>query len=193
MKYGDLNLGQIEAIVNKLGGMDGVRRFLSGELVVKAAEFLKFVAEVAVGGTERFVAAGAFGANNPDGIKFYLSHNFKTHFFGKIEENVESVTIAIHRLEKSSRDPEIMTELGPEKRVIKLAHFYEMFKAQANGQEGRLLVDGCANIAYIEDEDGTLWAVGVLWNSFRREWRVDADSVEDPSEWGAGRRVFSRK
>jgi len=35
MKYGDLTLGQVEAMVNKLGGMDGVHRFLSGELVVK--------------------------------------------------------------------------------------------------------------------------------------------------------------
>lgn len=37
MKYGELNLGQIEALVNKLGGMEGVNRFLSGnaEVVVK--------------------------------------------------------------------------------------------------------------------------------------------------------------
>ena len=38
MKYGILNLGQIEAIVNKLGGMEGVQRFLSGETVVKTRE-----------------------------------------------------------------------------------------------------------------------------------------------------------
>ena len=37
MKYGELNLGQVEAIVNKLGGMDGVQRFLAGhsEVVTK--------------------------------------------------------------------------------------------------------------------------------------------------------------
>lgn len=34
MKYGDLNLGQIEAVVNKLGGMDGVNKFLRGELIL---------------------------------------------------------------------------------------------------------------------------------------------------------------
>lgn len=36
MKYGELNLGQVEAIVNKLGGMEGVKRFLAGfaEIVV---------------------------------------------------------------------------------------------------------------------------------------------------------------
>lgn len=38
MKYGELNLGQIEAIVNKLGGMESVGQFLRGELVVKAVE-----------------------------------------------------------------------------------------------------------------------------------------------------------
>lgn len=31
MKYGELNLGQIEAVVNKLGGMKGIERLLSGE------------------------------------------------------------------------------------------------------------------------------------------------------------------
>jgi len=36
MKYGELTLGQIEAIVNKLGGMEGVMRFLSGETMVTA-------------------------------------------------------------------------------------------------------------------------------------------------------------
>jgi len=34
MKYAELNLGTVEAIVNKLGGMDGVRRFLRGEPTV---------------------------------------------------------------------------------------------------------------------------------------------------------------
>jgi len=38
MKYGELSLGQVEAIVNKLGGMEGVRRFLSGKMVIKAIE-----------------------------------------------------------------------------------------------------------------------------------------------------------
>jgi len=38
MKYGEVTLGQMEAIVNKLGGMDGVRRFLSGDTIVTVAE-----------------------------------------------------------------------------------------------------------------------------------------------------------
>jgi len=38
MKYGELTLGQMEALVNKIGGMDGVKRILSGETVVKSLE-----------------------------------------------------------------------------------------------------------------------------------------------------------
>jgi len=38
MKYDELNLGQVEAVVNKLGGMEGVKRFLSGETVIQVAE-----------------------------------------------------------------------------------------------------------------------------------------------------------
>ena len=34
MKYSKLNLGQIEALVNKLGGEDGVKALLSGEAVI---------------------------------------------------------------------------------------------------------------------------------------------------------------
>ena len=34
MKYGKVELGQMEAVVNKLGGMDGLHRFLAGELTV---------------------------------------------------------------------------------------------------------------------------------------------------------------
>lgn len=38
MKYNGITFGQAEAVFNKLGGPDGVQRFLSGELVVKLAE-----------------------------------------------------------------------------------------------------------------------------------------------------------
>lgn len=34
MKYGELSLGQVEAVVNKLGGMEGVQKLLRGEITV---------------------------------------------------------------------------------------------------------------------------------------------------------------
>lgn len=38
MKYNNWTLGQVEAVFNKLGGDDGVRRFLAGKLVVKPVD-----------------------------------------------------------------------------------------------------------------------------------------------------------
>ena len=38
MKYSNITLGRVEAVWNKLGGEDGVERFLRDELVVKPAE-----------------------------------------------------------------------------------------------------------------------------------------------------------
>jgi hypothetical protein len=60
MKYGELNLGQIEAIVNKLGGMDGVHRFLAGtsdvfRLTVDYGQSL-----------ERMIDAGQYDWKNDD-------------------------------------------------------------------------------------------------------------------------------
>ncbi|PID51937.1 MAG: hypothetical protein CR972_04510 [Candidatus Moraniibacteriota bacterium] len=38
MKYGELNLGQVEAIVNKLGGMSGVRALLQDDLIIQSKQ-----------------------------------------------------------------------------------------------------------------------------------------------------------
>lgn len=41
IKYSELNLGQIEAVVNRIGGMSGVQRLLADELVVVEKSNLK--------------------------------------------------------------------------------------------------------------------------------------------------------
>ncbi|MFZ2484503.1 MAG: hypothetical protein WAX80_02330 [Minisyncoccia bacterium] len=41
MKYGDVTLGQVEAVWNRLGGESGVQRFLARELVVVEKDSLK--------------------------------------------------------------------------------------------------------------------------------------------------------
>jgi len=38
MKYANMDWGTMEAVINKLGGMEGVERFLSGRLIVKSPE-----------------------------------------------------------------------------------------------------------------------------------------------------------
>jgi len=50
MKYGNWTLGQVEAVFNKLGGEEGVGRFLRGELkVVEVTETLCYTLPVEIG------------------------------------------------------------------------------------------------------------------------------------------------
>ena len=190
--------GLLVDTIEKLSGEDGTEWAEEFKQILRkgVSGLLRKFTEVMATGVQRFVARDAFGENNADGIKFYLWPNFVNNYLGKIEEDVKPATIVIHRLEKASRNDKIMAELGidikTKKGVIKLAHFREMLKVQAQGQEGLLLVNGYANMAYIEDEKGKGWAVYAYWYSSYREWRVFADSVEDPCEWFQGDRVLSQ-
>ena len=190
--------GLLVDTIEKLSGEDGTEwaEAFKQTLHKGVSGLLRKLTEVAVSGSKRFVARDAFGENNSDGIKFYLWDGFKNRFLGKVEKDVEPAVIAIHRLEKVLRDSEIMTELGidikTKKRVVNLAHFYEMIKAQAQGQEGPLLVNGYANVVYIEDENGSFWAVYAYWCVDYGGWDVDAYSVTSPNRWSQGDRVLSQ-
>jgi hypothetical protein len=205
IKYSDLNLEQIEAVVNKIGGMDSVQRLLADELVVvekgtlatekpkQCKTLLREVTTVSVGSSEKFVAAEHFTNSSSAGIKFWLGDNFKTNFFGKIEENVPAAELNIHTLTKASLHASIRAELGAEHEETKLTHLYELLKKQPKGESAALLTNGIANIFYIRDTKGELWAVHAYWDVGNRDWYVYASSVAHPSEWHAGHQVVSRK
>lgn len=121
----------------------------------------------------------------------WLGNNFHDNFFGKTEEGVAETTLVLHRLEKNFLDKPIIAQLG-EKTEISLAHFIELIEKQANGQKGELLVNGYANIAYIHDKIGNLWAVDACWYSLGVDWLVNARSVDNQHGWGAGGQLVSR-
>lgn len=187
MKYPKMEWGKMEAVVNKLGGMEGVDRFLSGELTVKASDLLRKLATAEVVGVARFVAIEHLKTANVG----WMGDNFKKFFLGKVEESVGSDVIVVHRLEKDSRDAPIMTELG-DRVEIKLAQFFGLLEKQSKDEAGPLLVNGYSNIAYITGSDGNLWAVGASWYSGNGYWIVGAYSVESPFGWRAGGQVLSR-
>lgn len=190
MKYGDLNLGQIEAIINKLGGMHGVKCFLSGELVVKAAELLRNVAgAIPVSAILKFVVADKFTKNNKIVRFAYFGDNFKRVMLGKVEENVSCAMLNVHTLVKASLDAPILTELGNRAETT-LAYLHELLSKQPNGEDGVLLTNGYANIFYIRGTDDNFWAASAYWCG--DGWGVYAYSVGYPRGWDAGSAVFSR-
>ena len=121
----------------------------------------------------------------------WMGSNFQEFFFGKTEENISEAKVAAYKLEKASLDPAILEELGGEaKAEMSLAHFVSLIQQQSQGQEGTLLVNGYANVAYIRD-NGKLWAVCCYWYSGRRCWDVGALLGTDPRRWHAGYQILS--
>jgi hypothetical protein len=122
---------------------------------------------------------------------FYLWEDFGKNFLDEVEENVPATTLAVYQLQKNALDAQIRKELGQDHEVF-LAHFFDLLQKQSKGEEGILLTNGAANIAYIRGKKGVLWAVSALWGSDGRCWVVGAISVENSSDWGGGRQVVSR-
>ena len=144
--------------------------------------------------TEKFVAQDKFKVDTGKEAKVkisYLEDDFKREFLGKVEGPFAGSIICGRKLEKKSVDGPILQELGGnETAETTLTEMYAAMAAQPNGEDGCLLNNGRANIFYIKKFTGTLRAVRVYWLGVG--WFVRASSVENPLEWGAGFRVFSR-
>lgn len=170
---------------------------LGGEVALVDSALLEPVTIVNFPAVEAFSAKEKFSIGTQDGVVIgWLGDNFKKHFLngvGKNEIDVPEAQLRVHKLRKGSVDGPIIKELGGEEIVeTNLATMFEAMKKQGSGQTGDLLVNGYANIFYIRDDSGTLWAVDCYWRSGRRCWCVEARPIARPGGWAADYRVFSR-
>lgn len=191
----EFTVEEINALVEGIGG-EIVRRFLLGEidLVVKELYLLCKIASVELSGTEKFVIneetckdaniVGRWG-------------DFDEFFFGLAEEKVESAIVAVHHLQRNALDEPIMAKLG-DRVEIHPAHFFAMLKKQSHGEEeGPLLTNGHAIIAYLKGKDGQRRVVYAFWGKVGSGgWRVDARSldnrlIDNPYGWAIGHQVLS--
>ena len=105
MKYGKFTLGQIEAVLNKLGGEEGVQRFLSGELVVKLAEMVSNILRL-LSGSAVIIIASCDGTKTlaqakktfPSGIDF----DFKNWKLDKQGLATEETSVQVYELAKDA-------------------------------------------------------------------------------------------
>lgn len=212
-RVADDQLGQFfrktSAIADRLGKsldfddvMEGLQLIHDGKLKKAAkpetaiAQVLEFVQTVEVQGCDGFTAKEKFReGKTTDGVKIaWLGSNFKGNFLdgkGKVEESVSPATLRVHKLKTASLDAPMLAELGDTAETT-LSQFWELLKKQGTGQKGPFLVNGYANIAYIRDMNGTLWAVDAGWGSGRGGWCVEAFSVSGPDGWRADCLVVSR-
>ncbi len=196
----DYTAGQLNAMVKKLieqVGENGPNLLLQGKLKIEAIKdsILNLISTTKTSATtEKFVAKEKFRKDSKE-VKFYgIWDNFTNWFLAgdsKTEEPLGEQELRYGNLNRNSVDGPIIEELGGEaKAETTLTELYDLLKKQASGEEGVLLTNGYANIFYIRDTSDVLRAVSVDWHA--GGWSVFALSVEDPDDWGAGRRVFSR-
>lgn len=201
--------GTLLDLVKKLAGEKGeetwknLKHFLRGEFEIKLPALIRWLDTTTTSATtERFVAKDKFTKDSKE-VKFYgFFGSFEEDFLagkGKIETPLREQKLRYGELVKPATDlPKeedgiaIIPELGGEvKAEASLKELHGLLKKQGNGEkEGALLTDGRANIFYIRNISGVLRAVTADWGG--GGWFINASSVEDPDDWLAGNRVFSR-
>lgn len=182
--------GELQVEVKK------ILRRLATKVGLVSSKLLEPVTNVSLSAVPTFSATEHFLADGkaPSGVKLYLGDNFSQAFLsggGKVETDVPEVSLRIHKLRMNSLDAPIIAELGGEQVVeVALAHVWKMIEVQGQGQQGYLHTNGYANIFYVRDIQGTLWAVR-CWNSANDTWHVQAYPVTGPGIWFADGQVFS--
>ena len=185
----------VEALINKLGGIEGAKAFLRGTVEIVRTKILDILGTTTTSATtKKFVAKEKFRKGSKE-VEFYRIWNNFTNWFlagdSKTEEPLGEQELRYGNLTKDYDNGLIIEELGGEvKAETILTELFDLLTKQANGEDGVLLTNGYANIFYIKDTSGVLRAVYVDWRD--DGWNVNAYSVERPNDWNAGYRVFSR-
>ncbi len=123
-------------------------------------QLLEFVRAYETLPAKRFGVGNFFTTRNSKVKITFINETFQKVFGNKIEENVQPATLRAHRLTVNEFDPWIIVGLGKTSYKSSLAHVASLMEQQPNGEEdGILLNNGRANIFYVPDDNGNLWAV----------------------------------
>jgi len=162
----NLTAGQLNALVKTLGGEQVARDILADRvkwtITEQVKKLLAHIGTISVGAVKNFIASGHFKVDTSRNalVKIaWMNDNFRNSFLSKVEKNVPAGEINVHTLLEASSDDPIREKLGKDHEETYLADLRVALKKQSNGESGTLLTNGRANIFYIRDTKGTLWAV----------------------------------
>lgn len=158
---------------------------------------LEFLGAVSISTTVAFIIKDKLKLEQDGGICAYFGDNFCAEFLGEVEDPIVAQRVSYAKLLKKAHDvplkegeQAIIPELGGEEKAeTTLTGLVALMAKQAGGL-GILLSNG-VNIFYIRNKKGVLRAVSVGWDVCG--WGISASSVESPTEWNDGARVFSSK
>src|SRR3989338_5208907 len=205
-------LGPLEAILNKIGGDDGVDLLLSDKLVLvdpnkgrrgfkvpSSNPLFTFAGRFHAPGAKEFVSAKAYVVDTSERARVrisYLGNNFKKHLLPTIERYIAPSDLTLSKLTRGQKDlplsddePGTIAGLGGTTKTVTSAS--EILRTHAHNETFRNFT-WTAGYVLVKDNDGNsvLWALGALWSG--GGWFVEALSPSNPFRWDAGRGFVSR-
>jgi len=159
-----------------------------------ALQYLRLIADGITIVTQPFKKDSFFTKNGP--VKLYFWDTFTNWILKAIPNEIPAFEGILSQTEltKSMNDSEILNELNnPKPFTIPefVAILRDLLTKQVNGESGRLLTNGYANIFYVQLADGRVVVVYASWVALGRGWYLHANGVGD-DRWNDGNRVFSR-
>lgn len=105
----------------------------------------------------------------------WLGAAFSEHFVPKTEPNHGSSLLRSHTVQRTSRDIEIIAELGTRHETT-LGDLWCLLRQQSHGEAGMLRTDTRPNVLYIRSTAGLLFTIDALWGG--AGWELGASSAE---------------
>jgi hypothetical protein len=194
MKYGNMTLGRVEALINIIGGEQVVESLLNGtsKITIEVVRRLTTL-------TSHDVAGGKH--NLRDFFKtrkgLWTSDNFDEFILAAVAKKTVQTAdtiVGYANLEQPASDAENSAEL-PDGHIFEdvnnfLNYLATLIQVQWGGKKGVLLNNGYANIFYVKGVSGEVFAVHVSWRADLSEWLVFSVPAR-ALQWHAGDRVFS--
>ncbi len=180
-KYNDVTMGQIEACINRIGGMDDFLKFIGGQGVIVFTilrlldKFFEVEAQPAVTTSkEYFEKCGPIRR---------MSEDFQAQFLGLEVPDTPEVYVTTYELKLLADAEPIFAEL-------------EGFAGISISQFGALLgkMKGKTFVTHVQGNNGKKWEAVALWDEHKRDWQLHAEEigVYHQCSWNPGVIIVSK-
>jgi hypothetical protein len=168
----------VEAVFNKLGGVERAKRFLQSKVEIVYKSILTFLRPAKLGPQPAMILTEEYWKSV--GV-VWMGDNFQTHLLGLEVARAGEMELAVSNLEEASVDAPILAELGDRARIpaSQIGNFLKEHK-------------GSEEYFIFYPEELPDWAVSARWFSFDGGWSVLALPVTSLFRWLAGSQVVSR-
>jgi len=189
MKYANLDLGTVEAVFNKLGGLEGAQAFLRSDVKVMPVEKPAILVprdSVLLKLAAKHEPASFY--KDRKGLWVYDGFTSLVVSKAKLVDAPAQFSITVFDLGRDATDKEIEDALPKEHLFDEsavCAIIAELISKQEGGTSGTLEKTGYANLFYT-----CSCVVYVRWHSGSGKWYVNSWARVD-IRWNAGNRAFS--